>query len=213
MDWEPYKHAHGWDIIVSAKDPSPDIHTDFYPESSLYFPDAAALQRQVLRESGEPPRPLSEWAFSYGRAAPLSHHETWALQHQRDVYCGEYQALFKSRGVDFIISPAYPAVAAVMGESHYWNYTAIWNVLDLPSAVFPSGLTVDLKLDALAEKNKNYKPRNEVDEREWLKYQGPERYEGVPIALQIAGRHFKDEETLAAAKVVEGIMKDAKEVS
>ncbi|KAJ5156795.1 hypothetical protein N7492_009598 [Penicillium capsulatum] len=196
IDWEPYKHDHGWEII-----------------SALYYPDAAGLQRQMLRDSGEPARPLSEWVFSFGRATPLTHHETWALQHQRDVYRDEYQALLKRRGVDFILSPAYPAAAAVMGESHYWNYTAIWNVLDLPSAVFPSGLTVDSKLDALTEKDKNYKPRSKVDEREWLKYQSPERYESAPVALQITGRHFKDEETLAAAKFVEGIMKEAKKVS
>ncbi|KAJ5580029.1 uncharacterized protein N7459_006014 [Penicillium hispanicum] len=193
VDWEPYKHDHGWHII-----------------SSLYYPDAASLQRQMLRESGEPARPLSDWAFSYSRATPLTHPEAWELQCQRDSYRDEYHALLKSRGVDFIISPTYPAAAAVMGESHYWNYTAIWNVLDLPSAVFPTGLTVDPTLDALAEQDKSYKPRSEVDEREWLKYPGPERYEGAPVALQIAGRHFKDEETLAAAKLVEELIKDGR---
>lgn len=119
----------------------------------------------------------------------------------------------KRRGVDFILSPAYPAAAAVLGESHYWNYTAIWNVLDLPSAVFPSGLTVDPKLDALTGQDRKYVPRSEVDEREWRKYQGPERYEGASIALQIAGRHFKDEETLAAARVVEEIVRDGRKDS
>lgn len=164
----------------------------------------------MLSESGEPARPLSEWAFSYGLDRPLTHQESWTLHCQRNAYQDEYQALLKSRGVDFIISPTYPGAAAVMGESHYWNYTAIWNLLDLPSAVFPSGLTVDPELDVLTEEDKSYKPRNDEDEREWAKYQGPERYEGVPIGLQIAGRHFKDEETLTAAKVVESIMKDGK---
>jgi Asp-tRNA(Asn)/Glu-tRNA(Gln) amidotransferase A subunit family amidase len=161
----------------------------------------------MLRKSGEPARPLTEWAFSYSRPEPLAHSEAWTLQHERDLYRDEYQALLKRRGVDFILSPANPAVAAVMGESHYWNYTAIWNMTDMPAAVFPSGLTVDPDLDALTKQDKKYVPRNEVDEREWNKYQSPERYEGAPIALQIAGRHFKDEETLAAAKLVEEIIK------
>jgi Asp-tRNA(Asn)/Glu-tRNA(Gln) amidotransferase A subunit family amidase len=100
-----------------------------------------------------------------------------------------------------------------MGESQYWNYTAIWNLADLPSAVFPSGLTVDPKLDVLSEQDKKYTPRDEIDEREWLKYQGPERYEGAPVGLQIAGRHCKDEETLMAAKVIEEIMKGEKKDS
>lgn len=167
----------------------------------------------MMRESGEPALPLSDWAFSFGRSTPLTHAETWELQYQRDIYRDEYHALLNSRGVDFIISPTYPAAAAVMGESHYWNYTAIWNVLDLPSAVFPSGLTVDPKLDALSERDRMYKPRNEVDEREWRKYQGPERYENAPIGLQISGRHFKDEETLSAAKLIEQLIRDGNKTS
>lgn len=175
-------------------------------QSALYYPDAGAKQREALAESGEPARPLTEWALSYSRSQALSHAETWSLQEQRDIYSGEYHALLKRRGVDFILSPTYCGVAAVMGESQYWNYTAIWNIVDLPSAVFPSGLSVDSKLDALSEHDKKYVPRDEVDEREWRKYQGPERYEGAPIGLQVAGRRFKDEETLAAAKLIEEIV-------
>lgn len=182
-------------------------------QSSLYYPDSAALQRKMIRESGEPVLPLTDWVFNYSRPEPLTHPEAWELQYARDVYRDDYNALIKSRGVDFILSPTYPGVAAVYGESHYWNYTAIWNVLDLPSAVFPSGLIVDPQLDALSEKDKAYQPRNETDKREWKKYKGPERYEGAPVALQVTGRHFKDEETLAAAKLVEDILKDGKKQS
>ena len=75
---------------------------------------------------------------------------------------------------------------------------------------FPSGLKVDLKVDAVTEEYKGYIPRNDADEKEWRRYEGPERYEGAPIALQVAGRHFKDEETLAAAKILEEIIRDRK---
>lgn len=167
----------------------------------------------MLRKSGEPALPLSEWAFSYGPPNPLTHHETWNLNFKRDVYRDEYNALLKNRGVDFILSPNYPGVAAVMGESHYWNYTAIWNLLDYPAVTFPSGLKVDLKVDAVTEEYKGYIPRNDADEKEWRRYEGPERYEGAPIALQVAGRHFKDEETLAAAKILEEIIRDGKKGS
>lgn len=166
----------------------------------------------MLRASGEPARPLTEWALSYARPAPLTHPEAWEYQLKRDVFIDEYHAVMKSRGVDFIISPPYPGVAAVMGESHYWNYTAIWNLVDLPSAVFPSGLTVDKELDVLGDE-RDYVPRGEVDEREWRKYTGPERFEGAPIGLQISGGRFMDEEVLAVAKVVEGIVRDERKVN
>ncbi|PKY05612.1 fatty-acid amide hydrolase [Aspergillus campestris IBT 28561] len=191
LDWEPYKHAHGWDII-----------------SSMYFPDAASSQRNLLATSGEPALPLTEWAFSYSRPTPLTISETWTLNTQRDTYRDEYHALMKSRNVDFILSPAYVGVAAVMGESHYWNYTAIWNILDQPAVVFPSGLFVDPALDAVDEA---YQPRGEVDAREWAKY-APERYEGAPVGLQLTGKHFRDEETLAAAGLVKGVLDGTKVV-
>ncbi|KAJ5571881.1 hypothetical protein N7535_005541 [Penicillium sp. DV-2018c] len=193
VDWEPYKHQHGWEVI-----------------SALYYPDATSKQKGLLELSGEPPRPLTKWAFTYSGTTSQTHPETWILQEKRDKYQEKYHALMKSRGVDFILSPTYPGVAAVMGESQYWNYTAIWNIVDLPSAVFPSGLTVDPVADALTEADKGYVPRGEVDEREWRKYSGPERYEGAPIGLQFSGKRFRDEETLAAAKLVEGIIRGGK---
>ncbi|KAF9892336.1 hypothetical protein FE257_002113 [Aspergillus nanangensis] len=192
VDWEPYRHDHGWDIV-----------------SNLYFPDAAAGQRALLDQSGEPTLPLTEWAYSYSRSTPLTIPENHMLNQQRDVYRDEYHALMKTRGVDFILCPTYAGVAAVLGESHYWNYTAIWNILDHPAVVFPSGLVVDTALDAADER---YVPRGEVDAREWKKYTGPERYEGAPIGLQFVGKHFKDEETLAAAAVVERILKGEDDV-
>jgi Asp-tRNA(Asn)/Glu-tRNA(Gln) amidotransferase A subunit family amidase len=118
-----------------------------------------------------------------------------------------------SRGVDFIISPTYPGVAAVMGESQYWNYTAIWNLVDLPSVVFPSGLTVDPQLDGLGEEEMGYVARSEIEEREWRKYTGPERYEGAPVGLQLSGGRFEDERVLAAARVVEGVIRDGRKVN
>ncbi|KAL2832439.1 amidase signature domain-containing protein [Aspergillus cavernicola] len=182
VNWEPYKHDHGWEII-----------------SSLYFPDAAASQRALLAQTGEPILPLTEWAFQYSRPAPLTVAENWELNFQRDAYRDEYHGLMKSRGVDFILCPAYVGSAAVLGESHYWNYTAIWNILDQPAAVFPSGITVDPRLDAI--QGETYQPRNAADDREWRKYT-PERYVGAPIGLQLVGKHFRDEDTLAAAKLI-----------
>ncbi|KAL4869380.1 hypothetical protein BDV12DRAFT_196430 [Aspergillus spectabilis] len=156
VDWVPYKHGHGWDII-----------------SSMYFPDAAASQRALAAQTAEPILPLTEWAFQYSRPTPLSVADGWELNCQRDAYREEYHALMKSRGVDFILCPAYVGAAAVLGESHYWNYTAIWNILDQPAAVFPSGLYVDPQLDGA---DGSYQPRSAIDEREWEKYAPESKY-------------------------------------
>lgn len=36
----------------------------------------------------------------------------------------------------------------------------------------------------------------------------PERFEGAPIALQLVGKHFRDEETLTAAELVSKIIQE-----
>ncbi|EXJ81134.1 hypothetical protein A1O3_07422 [Capronia epimyces CBS 606.96] len=185
VDWEPFKHDLGWDIV-----------------STLYFPDVAETQRAILAESGEPVLPLTEWAFNYAKPKPLTVTENWEYNVKREKYRAAYHALMKARGVDYILSPTFVGVAPELGTSQYWNYTAIWNILDQPCVVFPTGLVQDPTIDKVEEA---YVPRNKQDEREFKKYV-PERFVGAPIALQLTGKHFRDEETIAAAKVVAEIV-------
>jgi amidase len=70
----------------------------------------------------------------------------------------------KERSVDFILCPTYVGAAAELGTAQYWVYTAIWNILDQPAVVFPTGLQVNPTID-IAETD--YKPRSDVDEREF----------------------------------------------
>ena len=35
----------------------------------------------------------------------------------------------------------------------------------------------------------------------------PKTFEGAPIGLQVVGKHLRDEETVAAAKLIESILK------
>ena len=185
VDWEPYNHADGWSIV-----------------SALYFPDAAHSAREMLALSGEPAHHLTEWAFTYGPQTPLTIPDNWSLNARREQYRADYHRIMKERGVDFILSPTYVGVAAIEGEPHYWNYTAIWNVLDQPSTIFPTGLFQDPSIDKAPS---SFKPRDATEAREWKKYEKPELYKGAPINLQLTGKHFKDEETVAASKLIAGL--------
>ena len=111
--------------------------------------------------------------------------------------------MLKARGVDFLLTPVYPGVAAVLGESHYLGYTSVWNILDQPAVVFPTGTRVDPQLDPADE---TYTARSDFEEKEWKKYR-PERFENAPVALQLVGRKHRDEETIAAGKLVDSIMR------
>ncbi|KAI8315509.1 putative amidase [Colletotrichum sp. SAR11_59] len=185
VDFEPYNHKEGAEII-----------------QTLYFPDAAATQRELLEKGGEPVAFLTEWAFAYSKPEPLSIRENWELNVRRDNFRDAYHKIMKDRGVDFILCPAYVGPPARLGEAQYWHYTTIWNILDQPSVIFPTGIHVDPAIDVVEE---NYKPRSAEDEREYKKYT-PEDFKDAPIALQLAGKHFRDEDTIAASEMVSRII-------
>lgn len=133
----------------------------------MYFPDGGEIYLKEFAKSGEPALPLTNHAFDFARQSgkiPLSVHDNWALNYERENYRREHHALMKERGVDFILCPVYGGAGALNGTPKYWNYTAIWNILDLPSAVLPSGLRCDQTVDVREE---GYTPKNKMDEAEW----------------------------------------------
>ena len=93
--------------------------------------------------------------------------DNWALNLQRETYRREYHARMKAAGVDVILCPAYFAVGELQGEARYWNYTAIWNVLDQPAVTFPSGSFADKDVDV--EPQVDAATRTKADAHPYLK--------------------------------------------
>jgi amidase len=92
--------------------------------------------------------------------------------------------------VDFIISPVGPSAAPRHETARYWGYTAVFNLLDWPAYVFPTGETVSKELHP---KDESYEPRdNEFDGYNWGNYE-PSEFEGAPISFQLIGRKWQDE--------------------
>lgn len=145
-----------------------------------------------------------------------------------------YHRVMKERGVDFILCPAYVGAAPPLATAKYWLYTAIWNILDQPAAIFPTGLKVDPELDPVEA---SYTPRSKQDEEEYRmckfflptskdrnvsvlqkdlsltrivcspETDSPEKHVDAPIALQVVGKHFRDEDTVAAAELISKIVR------
>lgn len=167
VDWEPFEHARGGKIT-----------------QALLFPDGGACIREALEESGEPIHPLSEFALHYAKSMGVK--ENWELNVQRDQFRDKYQALMKERGVDFILCPTYVGAAAQHGTAHYWLYTSIWNLVDQPGVVFPSGL----KVESSDVADDSFQPLNEIDSAEQKKY-SPEKFIGAPLAYQLVCLLFR----------------------
>lgn len=150
IDWEPHGHQRGLDILAH-----------------LCLPDGGQRYLDEFDESGEPALPSTRHIFGMaGKSSkiPVTAHDTMALNQEREQYRREHDALMEERGVDFILGPAYMGAGALQGSAKYAHYTSIWNALDLPSAVLPSGLGCDKDVDA---RDGSYSPRSDVEEEEW----------------------------------------------
>lgn len=146
VDWQPYEHKRGWDIV-----------------SALYFADGGERYRAEFEKTGEPELPLTSWALNFAHRQPLTVVDSWKLNAAREAYRREYHALMKKHGVDVILCPAYVGAGALQGTAKYWNYTAVWNILDQPALVMPSALRCAKEVD---RPDREYIPQNADDKRE-----------------------------------------------
>ncbi|KAL4869235.1 hypothetical protein BDV12DRAFT_168140 [Aspergillus spectabilis] len=176
-------------------------HKKLYELGNAFF-SAAGFRHltEALEASGEPRLPLTDVVYTWGNG--LSVYENWDLNMSREIIRAQYHALMQERGVDVILSPAYVGVAPEHETGTYIGYTSVWNVLDYPALVVPTGLKVDQALDVV---DTLYAPRNDVDAKEHAKY-APEKFKDAPICLQLSAGRFGDEELLARARVLDRII-------
>ena len=80
----------------------------------------------------------------------------------------------------------------------------MWNFLDYSALALPV-TSVSQNTDRI---DQSYQPRNSIDECVWGLYD-PERMHGHPIGLQIVGRRLEEEKVLAAASVIEGLLRSS----
>ncbi|EER37032.1 acetamidase [Histoplasma capsulatum H143] len=200
VDWVPLNHSEAWDIV-----------------SALYFPDGGEDVLNLLKASGEPILPLTKFIIhEQPTVKPHTMAEYWKvcinplapLCLERDGYRESYAKHWSATAtsptgeVDLILCPVGPGCAPPHETARYWGYTAQWNLLDYPGAVFPV-TTVDPAVDA---RDENYRPRNDKDRYNYNLYTGPERYEGAPVSLQLVGRKFCDEKVIAGLEAIEKAM-------
>lgn len=212
VEWEPYRHQAAFDLLVSTITAILKLYSD--NQGALFFADGGASHKQVLGDSGEPVHRLTEFVMS--GATKMSFDRYWKCNTEREALREEYHKLIKDRGVDVILCPPTNGSASLQGNNEYWFYTGLWNILDQPAAVFPTGLVVDVELDPV---DREYTPLNDHDSREFKKCKhllcislriitnsipdSPDLCAGSPLCLQVVGKHFHDEETLAATRIIE----------
>lgn len=107
--------------------------------------------------SGEPPVPPMRALYDQQNVTSNSTAEFWDMCQRRHDYQEAYAAYWaqmdscsaSGRSIDGVIMPVAPTTAVRAGEFHYFAYSAIANVLDLPAAVFsvPQGDNTTIRTD------------------------------------------------------------------
>jgi Asp-tRNA(Asn)/Glu-tRNA(Gln) amidotransferase A subunit family amidase len=203
VDWKPYKHDYAWERIAS-----------------LFYADGATHNLEILAEAGEPLLPLSQFIImenSYRKRLQIE--ELWGLLAKNEKYKKEYATVWNETAtgvdecglptgmVDVILAPVGPGAAPPLNQARYWGYTAQWNLLDYPAAVFP---VTQVKPDVDVVEA-DYMPRNDQDEFNYKlcmclrilvfhfhpltgsELDDPEVHRDAPISLQLIGRPYEDE--------------------
>lgn len=73
----------------------------------------------------------------------LTATELWQLVNRRNALRNDYARHWNESKVDVLLCPPAVGPAQVCGTTKYFTYTGIWNVLDYPAAIFPTGLRVE----------------------------------------------------------------------
>lgn len=156
VEWVPYDHQRGYDML-----------------GPLYFLDGGKRYLTEFDKSGEYPLASTTVALdaaNRSRGIPGAGLESLeALSRERQTYRQEHDTLMTERGVDFILGPAYVGAGALHDGPKCSHYTSIWNVLDLPSVVLPSGLRCDKDVDV---RDETYVPKSDIDKGEWKACKG-----------------------------------------
>jgi Asp-tRNA(Asn)/Glu-tRNA(Gln) amidotransferase A subunit family amidase len=206
---------------------------------SLYFMESGKYFHLLSRATGEPLLPLTQFILAepFVRSAEadlaantagearkqdeMSASEVMASVRMREAFRAEYLRAWNELGLDCLLCPATANVAPRPSTVKYWNYTSVFNLVDYPGVVFPSGIVADSALDREFEKQ----PPKAVDgfeydtrmEGEWMgefdedntrEYeQHRDVFNGAPVGLQLIGRRYKDEELVKYAELLDHIVR------
>ena len=180
----------------------PNTELAYETINKMYNADGNVSQKGYLAESGEPLTKLTKWSLNFGTGEqPLSVLENRRLNVIRDQLRAEYNEYLMNNKIDFILSPSYNNVAPHSEAGFNWSYTTLFNILDLPTLVFQTGIYQDPKVDKWTEEDLQYKCRSPLEQFENENYD-PEKFKGAPVGLQLSGRRYFDEEVLAAGKAI-----------
>lgn len=121
------------------------------------------------------------------------------LHYARHAYQESWRKWWLENNIDVVLCPGAQNTA-VPHDTYGWPpYTQIWNILDYPACIIPFG-KADKSLDPTDVEGVEYGPQPRYADV-------VEKIEGAPCAIQVVTRRGKDEECVAAAQVIDAVLR------
>ena len=182
-------------------------------QCKLYFLDGGEEYREVMK--AEPWVPQTEWILAQAPNGkkPFTVDEIFRLNLARESFRVRVAEHWNStasrtragRPVDAVLSPVAPTLAPPHDSTRWWGYTAYWNLMDFPAAVFPVGrlkAEAYAAVDATSDLSLPGNPRNPVEafiQSQWNAH----TYDNASVSLQLVGRRLNEEKVLGILQKVE----------
>ncbi|EPE08416.1 general amidase [Ophiostoma piceae UAMH 11346] len=170
-----------------------------------YYPDAAAGIKGLMAACEEPIFPLTQWIIKDAEAlGPRSLPEMHAVRMARMLFQSEFAQHWTEQDVDVVVCPVFVGPACEHDTAFYWNYTAFFNYVDYPGAVFPTPQVALAKgaEDYGADVQTPLSPEDEHVRKLWAEG----NFEGAPIDLQVVARRSYDNELFGALSAMQDIL-------
>ncbi|TVY23922.1 Acetamidase [Lachnellula hyalina] len=150
----------------------------------------------LIHSTGEPLIPSVE-KLGLLAGSPKTMGEYFELNRKRQDIALVYSKFWIDNNLDALIMPPAPHTAVPENAWAVPSYTAIWNLLDYPSIVLPTGAVNEM--DILEGTEDFY---SENDKEVYKLYDGgPSAYEHAPIAIQLVSKKQDDQ----ALTVIAGV--------
>ncbi|TVY41110.1 Acetamidase [Lachnellula subtilissima] len=162
--------------------------------------DSLSYQKCELSNGGEPVVP-SVHNFGFWDIPGKTQEETWAWNTKRLAFCKAMLDRWQEAKVDVVICPAGPYAAVLPGGWNHDLYTVTWNAMDYPAAIIPF-TKADPKLDP---RDSSFAPLNSADATNEATYD-PQLMAGAPVALQIVGCKYGDEQLLKDVETIDMVL-------
>lgn len=168
----------------------------------MYWLDGAEGTKNAISSTGEPIYPLSQWIWKDTEPQGMQTVQDANLaRRERDEFRCEFAKCWHDQDVDVVISPSFVGPACAHDTAFYWMYTALYNLVDYPSLVFPT----PIKARERESYSPNYSPLSK--ECQHVKELWEEsNFEGAPINLQLVGRKYHDNQLFGALTQLKDIL-------